>query len=60
VDEPVHDVAVPETDFTFGALIRAQAQGDYGALKQRKRRVLRINLGREPLAGIATLIDVLD
>ena len=37
------DVPVPETDYTFGALIEAQRLGDFTALKQRRRRALRIN-----------------
>jgi transaldolase/glucose-6-phosphate isomerase len=44
VDAPANDLAVPETNFTFGELIRAQALGDYRALKERGRRVLRVNL----------------
>ena len=42
-DEPADNVAVPETNYTFDALIKAQAFGDYTALKQRRRRVPRIN-----------------
>ncbi|MFC1628630.1 hypothetical protein ACFL3H_05900 [Gemmatimonadota bacterium] len=45
VDEISEDIPVPDTDFTFGALIRAQSIGDYQALQQRGRRILRINLG---------------
>lgn len=59
VDEPEQEMAVPETDYTFGALISAQALGDYRALRQRRRRVLRIHLGRDALAGLGQLIDVL-
>ncbi|NIM52083.1 MAG: bifunctional transaldolase/phosoglucose isomerase [Gemmatimonadales bacterium] len=59
VDEPGEDFAVPETDYTFGALIRAQARGDYGALLQRGRRVLRVNLGSDVAAGLARLQEVL-
>lgn len=55
VDEPGADLAVPETDFTFGALIRAQALGDYQALRQRGRRVLRVNLKKDPVGGIGLL-----
>jgi transaldolase/glucose-6-phosphate isomerase len=55
VDEPGTDLAVPETDFTFGALIRAQALGDYQALRQRGRRVLRVNLQKDPTGGIGFL-----
>ncbi|MGC8723961.1 MAG: bifunctional transaldolase/phosoglucose isomerase [Acidobacteriota bacterium] len=59
VDEPAESVAVPETDFTFGALIRAQALGDLDALRQRKRRVLRVNVGRDAPAGLELLLVAL-
>lgn len=55
VDESGVDLAVPETDFTFGELIRAQALGDYHALKQRGRRIIRVNLGDDVVAGIKQL-----
>jgi len=55
IDDPADDLAVPETDFTFGALIRAQALGDYQALAQRGRRVLRVNLGRDVMQGLARI-----
>jgi transaldolase/glucose-6-phosphate isomerase len=55
VDEPAADLAVPETDFTFGSLIRAQALGDYQALTQRGRRVLRVNLGGDVSGGLANI-----
>jgi transaldolase/glucose-6-phosphate isomerase len=55
VDETDSHIEVPEMDFTFDDLIRAQALGDYLALKERKRRVLRINLGDNPEAGIRRL-----
>lgn len=60
VDEPADDVAVPETDYTFGELIRAQALGDLAALQQRGRRVLRVNLGRDAGAGLATVLAALE
>jgi transaldolase/glucose-6-phosphate isomerase len=60
VDEPELEVAVPETDFGFADLIRAQALGDYRALRQRLRRVLRVNLGAEPAEGLAALADILN
>lgn len=52
VNHPRHDMPVPETDFTFGRLIRAQADGDYRALVERGRRVLRIDLGEAPVATL--------
>ncbi len=51
VDEPAEDVAVPETSFTFGTLIRAQAEGDRQALEQRGRKVLRLQLGARRRRG---------
>jgi transaldolase/glucose-6-phosphate isomerase len=55
VDEPDGDLPVPETSYTFGTLIRAQAQGDRQALLQRGRRVLRVDLGGDVPGGLANL-----
>jgi len=55
VDEPEQDIPVPETDYTFTALIEAQSMGDYRALQQRERRVLRITLGQNVLEGLQKL-----
>ncbi len=60
IDEPGTDVAVPETDYTFGQLIRAQAIGDYRALVQRGRRVLRLQLGRDAEHGLKAVIDAIE
>ena len=59
VDQPTDDVPVPETDYTFGALIEAQALGDFTALKQRRRRALRINLGSDTKSGLQRLGEAL-
>ena len=59
VDEPDEDIPVPETDYTFGALIRAQALGDYRALIQRGRRVLRVNLGSDVFGGLTRVAEAL-
>jgi transaldolase/glucose-6-phosphate isomerase len=59
VDQPTDDLPVPETDYTFGALIEAQALGDFTALKQRRRRALRINLGNDTKAGLERLGEAL-
>ncbi|HWM94300.1 MAG TPA: hypothetical protein VN493_26325 [Thermoanaerobaculia bacterium] len=59
VDEPQHDLPVPEADFTFGTLIRAQADGDRSALEQRGRRVMRVNLGGDISGGLARLREAL-
>lgn len=44
VDRGGEDLGVPETDYTFGHLIGAQADGDYAALRERDRRVLRVDV----------------
>jgi transaldolase/glucose-6-phosphate isomerase len=59
VDEPREDTPVPETDFTFGRLIEAQALGDYNALVQRGRSVLRVNLGTKTIEGLDKILAVL-
>jgi transaldolase/glucose-6-phosphate isomerase len=59
VDQPSENLAVPENNYTFDALIRAQALGDFTALKQRRRRALRINLGSDSAAGLGRLAEIL-
>lgn len=57
VDDPSPEVAVPETDYTFGKLIAGQAEGDYRALQERGQRVLRVRLGEDVAAGLELLVD---
>ena len=59
VDDAPSHLAVPERDFTFGQLIRAQADGDLGALAQRERRVLSIRLGPAEI-GLHRLLQLID
>jgi transaldolase / glucose-6-phosphate isomerase len=59
VDEPAENLPVPETNYTFDALIQAQALGDFAALKQRRRRVLRINVGTDTETGLKQLTELL-
>jgi hypothetical protein len=58
LDAAAPDLAVPETDYSFGQLIRAQAQGDYGALEQRQRRSIRVQLGQDTAGGLGRLLEV--
>ncbi len=61
VDNAVaNDIPVPETDYTFGQLITAQAAGDAGALIQRGRRLLRVGLGDDTRGGLDRLADLLE
>ncbi len=55
IDDATPDLAVPETDYSFGALIQAQALGDYTALLQRGRRVIRVHLGGDVAGGLKRL-----
>jgi transaldolase/glucose-6-phosphate isomerase len=55
VDRPLTDVAVPESDYTFGNLIAAQSLGDYKALLQRGRRVARLDLAASPGSALRRL-----
>jgi glucose-6-phosphate isomerase len=49
------DVAIPNAKYTFGIVIDAQAAGDLAVLQQRKRRALRVHLGKDVAAGLSTL-----
>ncbi|MCX7838172.1 MAG: hypothetical protein N2559_01765 [Anaerolineae bacterium] len=44
--DPTRDVPIPDAAYTFGDLIRAQAAGDWQALRARGRRALRVHLKR--------------
>jgi transaldolase/glucose-6-phosphate isomerase len=59
VDQTADNLAVPETNYTFDALIKAQAIGDFTALRQRRRRALRVNLGADSAAGLQRLAESL-
>jgi glucose-6-phosphate isomerase len=49
------DLAIPGQPYTFGLLVQAQARGDLEALAGRGLRVLSVDLGPEPLAGLTAL-----
>ncbi len=51
------DVAIPGDPYTFGTLVRAQALGDYETLLAHNRRVIRLHLGRDVIAGLKKLIQ---
>lgn len=56
VDDPAPAVDVPETDFGFGDLIRAQALGDHQALADRGQRILLVSLGDSGPRGLERLV----
>jgi hypothetical protein len=55
IHEPERDLAIPDVDYSFGALIRAQALGDYLALRKTGRRVLRVGLKGDPGAAVGRI-----
>jgi hypothetical protein len=53
------DLQVPERGFGFGVLRDAQALGDLEALRQHRRRAVRVALGQDIEAGLTRLLAVL-
>jgi transaldolase / glucose-6-phosphate isomerase len=53
------DLPIPGEPYTFGTLIRAQALGDHEALLAHGRRVIRLHLGRDAVAGLKKVIQTL-
>jgi transaldolase/glucose-6-phosphate isomerase len=51
------DILVPGQKYTFGVVKSAQARGDFAVLAERGRRALRVHLGKDVAAGLATLAD---
>jgi transaldolase/glucose-6-phosphate isomerase len=49
------DLPVPDQKYTFGVVKAAQARGDFTVLAERGRRALRVHLGKDVKAGLATL-----
>jgi hypothetical protein len=54
------DLPIPGKPYTFGALARAQADGDLQVLADRKRRSLRVHLGTDVGAGLKALFHLVD
>ena len=53
--DDAQDVPVPGRKYTFGIVKAAQARGDFQVLAERGRRTLRVHLGTDVGAGLATL-----
>lgn len=60
VDRPTAPLDVPESGHEFGAIISAQAAGDYRALVDAGKRVIRIDLGSQPDAAVDGLLRALE
>ena len=53
------DLAVPGHKYSFGIVKAAQARGDLAVLADRGRRALRVHLGPDVQAGLATLAEAM-
>jgi glucose-6-phosphate isomerase len=53
------DLPVPGARYTFGLVKAAQARGDFQVLVDRRRRALRVHLGRDVAAGLRSLEQIL-
>jgi len=58
-EDPI-DLPVPGKSYTFSVLKTAQALGDFQALRERERRVLRLHLGQSPERVLPTLLAMTD
>ncbi len=54
------ELPIPGQRYGFGALRRAQAEGDYEVLGRRGRRVLRVHLGADVESGLDALVSALE
>ena len=54
------DLPIPGHPYTFGVVKAAQARGDFQVLAKRGRRALRLHLGPDVAAGLATLQSAID
>jgi len=53
------DIGKEKSSLTFGALKAAQAQGDWQALKDAGRRIIRFHFRINPAAGLKTLAEII-
>lgn len=54
------DLEIPDKPYTFSILKQSQALGDYESLLKHKRRVLKINVGKDPERGLKNLCFILE
>jgi len=60
VHEIKEDLEVPGESYTFGKLITAQAMGDYHALSDKNRRIIRIKIKDDLIEGLRKISSALD
>lgn len=57
--DDAEDLPVPQQKYSFGVVKAAQARGDFQVLAERKRRALRVHLGKDVGKGLAHLRDLI-
>jgi transaldolase/glucose-6-phosphate isomerase len=55
--KPEHDIPIPGEPYSFGTLVAAQALGDYQALTDRGRRLIRFHIKGDVASGLKQLRD---
>ncbi|MCK4379320.1 MAG: transaldolase, partial [Deltaproteobacteria bacterium] len=58
--DPDQDVSIPGEPYSFGTLIAAQAQGDFQALEENGRRLMRIHFSGSLESGLNRLISLVE
>ena len=54
------DLDIPDTDYSFGTLFKAQAAGDLQALHNHNRRAIRLHLTDDHTIGLQKLLSAID
>ncbi len=54
------DLAIPGADYSFNTLKRAQALGDFQALKGRGRRAVRLHITGDLVGGLRAIRDLIE
>ncbi|MGH9624932.1 MAG: bifunctional transaldolase/phosoglucose isomerase [Bryobacteraceae bacterium] len=57
--DDAEDLPVPQQKYSFGVVKAAQARGDFQVLAERKRRALRVHLGKDVGKGLEHLRDLI-
>jgi transaldolase/glucose-6-phosphate isomerase len=57
--EDSEDISIPGRPYSFGIIKQAQALGDFESLSHRNLRVIRIDVGKDTVAGLSKLFDAL-
>ena len=57
--DEAQDLPVPQQKYTFGIVKAAQARGDFEVLADRKRRALRVHLGKDVSKGLDQLANLI-